>query len=216
MGMCINPKSEAYWGINNIYSSTNAWPIMETTPFFCAKSPILTQNKPPLGVPSSGTWYSVLVTPSNGLTWFNLAHQYITAQLNLASKTYKVPDVLAVVAQAELVLANCGTFSTTYNDTVSSGGIVSELYAQKLAAYLEYYNNGLIGYGTNSTPFATFTYSSTNSNDSTGNTDQTFILMYFVLPVILVIMVVSFVYIGVRLKRVISRKAPDYIGKHNT
>jgi len=159
------------------------------------------------------------MTTSNGITWLDLSHQYIAAKLNLATGSYKVPDVLSAINQTELVLGTCGQYSNgATNTSNTSSGIVTEKYAQKLSAYLLYYNDDLIGHGVNETPFSTFTYSGSVSPQNYDQQPQSSVLLYIVLPVIVIIVVVSLIYIGVRIRRIgqsFARKR-TIIEKYNT
>jgi hypothetical protein len=88
---------------------------------------------------SGKTWYGVLWTPPAGNAYYNLAHQYIAAKLNILAGASSTPAVDAAIAGAE------GWFSTK-----TPGATLTKAQRQQLlawAATLDQYNNGLIGPG---------------------------------------------------------------------
>lgn len=89
---------------------------------------------------SSGhTWYGVFWTPPAGNVYFNLAHQYMAAYMNVLNGASTTPEVDAAMANAE-------TFFTTYTPS-SKFSKAQRTLAMQLASTLDKYNNGLIGPG---------------------------------------------------------------------
>jgi hypothetical protein len=88
---------------------------------------------------SGKTWYEVLWTSPAGNAYYNLAHQYIAAKLNILGGASSTPAVDAAITGAE------GWFSTK-----TPGATLTKAQRQQLlawAATLDQYNNGLIGPG---------------------------------------------------------------------
>nr|WP_279232074.1 hypothetical protein [Thermus albus] len=90
---------------------------------------------------SSGkTYYQVLWTsPSGGNPYYQLAHQYIAAKLNVLKGAYAPPEVLAAIAWAENFF-NTYTPSSNFTKTLSN-------QARSYASLLGQYNEGYIGPG---------------------------------------------------------------------
>jgi hypothetical protein len=102
----------------------NVGPLEEDTPFF-----------------NSGmTWYQVWGTPPAGNKFYNLAHQYMAAKLNVLNGTSSTPAVDAALAGAEALFGSLPAGSTTLSNA-------QKVQATAWAATLDNYNNGLIGPG---------------------------------------------------------------------
>jgi hypothetical protein len=97
-------------------------PLEEDTPFFN----------------SGKTWYEVFWTAPAGNAYYNLAHQYEAAVLNIANGASSTPEVDAAIAEAAEL------FTAAPGDTFSGG---DRSKALKLATLLDGYNNGLTGPG---------------------------------------------------------------------
>ncbi len=88
---------------------------------------------------SSGqTWLKVFQTPPQGNAYYNLAHQYMAAKLNVLNGASATAEVNSALAQAEAI------FSRTTGTTLSKAD--ADL-AKKLAPQLDGYNNGFVGPG---------------------------------------------------------------------
>ena len=89
---------------------------------------------------SSGkTWYQVFWTPPAGNAYYNLAHQFMAARLNVLSGASTTAEVDASLAYAQ-------TFFSTYTPSSKLSSTVRNL-ALKNAGTLDNYNNGAIGPG---------------------------------------------------------------------
>jgi hypothetical protein len=88
---------------------------------------------------SGQTWYQVLWTAPRGNAYYNLAHQFIAAQLNILNGA-------STTAEVDTALAYAKTFFTTHQpgDTLSKADRAKVLAA---ASTLDKYNNGYIGPG---------------------------------------------------------------------
>ncbi len=91
---------------------------------------------------SGQTWHEVFWTPPAGNAYYNLAHQYMAAKLNLLNGADGA-TISKTIAQAEALFASLD--GTTLTKTQTS-------LARKLASTLDSYNNGLIGPGHCSEP----------------------------------------------------------------
>jgi hypothetical protein len=76
----------------------------------------------------------VFWTPPAGNAYYNLAHQYMAAKLNILNGASTTPAATAAIAGAEALFNAQGIGDTTLNK------------AERTAA-LDKYNNGLIGPG---------------------------------------------------------------------
>lgn len=101
----------------------NIGPLQEQTVFFL----------------SGATWHQVFWTAPRGNAYYNLAHQYMAAKLNLLDGASSTPMVDAAISFAE-------TFFSTYTPTASLSNSVRN-HALAQASVLDQYNNGLIGPG---------------------------------------------------------------------
>ncbi|HSL29828.1 MAG TPA: hypothetical protein VK900_11560, partial [Anaerolineales bacterium] len=88
---------------------------------------------------SGGTWYQVFWTPPAGNAYYNLAHQYMAAKLNILNGASTTPAVDAAITFAENFFA-----TKTPTSTLSKAERNAVLAA---ATTLDKYNNGLIGPG---------------------------------------------------------------------
>ena len=86
---------------------------------------------------SNITWYNVFWTNPAGDAYYNLAHQYMAAKLNILNGASTTPAVDAALAYAEKF------FSTNYPTTTK----IKLAEVTKNASILDQYNNGLIGPG---------------------------------------------------------------------
>ena len=83
-------------------------------------------------------WYQVFWTPPAGNAYFNLAHQYMAAKLNVLNGAAKPAAVTNALASAEALFT--GASGTTLSKTAATS-------AKQLAATLDAYNNGVTGPG---------------------------------------------------------------------
>lgn len=88
---------------------------------------------------SEQSYHQVLWTPPQGNAYYNLAHQYIAAELNLLNGAGSTPEVDAAIAWAEAF------FATALPGDKLSKEARNEVLAR--ATLLDNYNNGLIGPG---------------------------------------------------------------------
>jgi hypothetical protein len=116
--------TQGYWKTHSKYAKNKAlkvaWPISEDS-MICGK-----------------TWYNILHTsPKGGDAWTILAHQYIAAQLNVASGASTGTFIDSVIAQSTNMLTN------------NCSGIQSDDRQQALeySLVLDNYNNGFTGPG---------------------------------------------------------------------
>lgn len=89
---------------------------------------------------SGKTWYQVFWTPPAGNAYYNLAHQYMAAKLNVLNGASTTAAVDAALAGANTLLSAQGV-----NDTTLSAA--ERKLALAYASTLDQYNNGLIGPG---------------------------------------------------------------------
>lgn len=92
---------------------------------------------------SGQTWFEVFWTSPQGNAYYNLAHQYMAAQLNLLAGASSTAAVDAAIAAATTLF---GTYTPAQVAALAKN---SALRAQflSLATTLDNYNNGLIGPG---------------------------------------------------------------------
>jgi hypothetical protein len=88
---------------------------------------------------SGKTWYQVFWTPPAGNPYYNLAHQYMAAKLNILNGASSTPAVDAAIAGAEAFFAVKTPSSPLNNATKNQ--------IRAWASTLDQYNNGLIGPG---------------------------------------------------------------------
>jgi hypothetical protein len=89
---------------------------------------------------SSGkTWLGVFQTPPKGNAYFNLAHQYMAARLNVLNGASTTPAVDAALAWATTF------FGANTPSTALSASIKNQVLSN--ASLLDQYNNGLVGPG---------------------------------------------------------------------
>jgi hypothetical protein len=89
---------------------------------------------------SGKTWYQVFWTPPAGNAYYNLAHQYMAAKLNILNGASSTPAVDAAIAGAEALFNAQGVNDTTLSKAERTAALA-------YAATLDNYNNGLIGPG---------------------------------------------------------------------
>jgi hypothetical protein len=102
----------------------NLGSLQEDTPFF----------------KTGQSWYTVFWTPPAGNAFYNLAHQYMAAKLNILNGASSTSAVNAAITGAETLFNAQGV-----NDTTLTAS--ERRTALTLAATLDQYNNGLIGPG---------------------------------------------------------------------
>jgi hypothetical protein len=71
------------------------------------KNHYLTSNHPDStwsSLANYATWYGYMLVPVKGNAWYQLAHQYVAAQLNVLNDAYASPEVLAALTQAQTLL----------------------------------------------------------------------------------------------------------------
>jgi hypothetical protein len=83
------------------------------------------------------TWYDVFWTPPAGNAYYNLAHQYMAAALNVLNGAGTRPQVDNAIAKAEFLFNSQGVGDTTLTAAEKKA-------ANKLASLLDDFNNGLI------------------------------------------------------------------------
>lgn len=88
---------------------------------------------------SGQTWHQVFWTPPAGNPYYNLAHQYMAAKLNLLNGAASTPAVDAAIQQAEVLFGQY-----TPSQTAGLKGQAKNTWTS-LAGTLDRYNNGLIG-----------------------------------------------------------------------
>jgi hypothetical protein len=89
---------------------------------------------------SGKTWYTVFWTSPAGNAYYNLAHQYMAAKLNVLNGASAPPSVIDALAAAETLFNAQGAGDTTLSKSEQKTAIA-------LASTLDKYNNGLIGPG---------------------------------------------------------------------
>ena len=89
---------------------------------------------------SGMTWYQVWQTAPAGNKFYNLAHQYMAAKLNLLNGASSTAEVDAAIAGAEALFSSLAANSTTLTNA-------QKAQATAWATTLDNYNNGLIGPG---------------------------------------------------------------------
>lgn len=124
--------TQGYWKTHSLRGPApydDAWlaigPLGADTPFFL----------------SGKTYYQVLWTPPAGNAYYNLAHQYIAAKLNVLNGASAPAEVTAAIAAAD-------TFFNTYTPAQAAGlkGAARNAVLSN-ASLLDRFNNGLIGPG---------------------------------------------------------------------
>jgi hypothetical protein len=86
---------------------------------------------------SGKTWYQVFWTPPAGNAYYNLAHQYMAAKLNVLNGASATPAVTAAIASAEAF------FATANPSTSLKGATRTNVLAW--ATTLDNFNNGRLG-----------------------------------------------------------------------
>jgi hypothetical protein len=88
---------------------------------------------------SGKTWFQVLWTPPAGNAYYNLAHQYMAAKLNILNGAGTTPEVALAITKAE-------AFFSIKSPAVKLTN-TERANILKWASLLDQYNNGLIGPG---------------------------------------------------------------------
>ncbi len=120
--------TQGYWKTHSSYGPApydEGWAGLESTLFFL----------------SGKTWYQVFWTPPAGNVYYNLAHQYMAAKLNILNGASSTPAVDAAISTAEYLLAN-----TTPAQAAALKASSRALWTST-ASTLDQYNNGYIGPG---------------------------------------------------------------------
>ena len=86
------------------------------------------------------TWINVFRTPPAGNAFYNLAHQYMAAKLNVLNGAGTTTAVATAIASAEALFNSLASGSVTLTSAQTRT-------ARTLASTLDQYNNGLIGPG---------------------------------------------------------------------
>lgn len=105
----------------------NIGPLEEDTAFFL----------------SGMNWYQVFWTPPAGNAYYNLAHQYMAAKLNVLNGADAPAEVTAALASAESLF---NTYTPAQVAALKANNATRKLFIS-LASTLDQYNNGLIGPG---------------------------------------------------------------------
>lgn len=92
---------------------------------------------------SDQTWYEVFWTAPGGNAYYNLAHQYMAAKLNVLNGADAPAEVTAALAQAEELF---GDYTPAQVAALKANNADRKLFIS-LASTLDQYNNGLIGPG---------------------------------------------------------------------
>jgi hypothetical protein len=87
------------------------------------------------------TYYSILMVPVQGNGYFNLAHQYVAATLNMKTATAPQAVMDAYATATTLLMANSTNIAAVKNNKTLNEQFVT------LAGILDAYNNGLTGPG---------------------------------------------------------------------
>jgi hypothetical protein len=92
---------------------------------------------------SGKSWYEVFWTAPAGNPYYNLAHQYMAAKLNIANGASSTPAVDAAILAAESLF---NTYTPAQVAGLKANSSVRKQFVE-LAITLDSYNNGLIGPG---------------------------------------------------------------------
>lgn len=85
---------------------------------------------------SGATWYQVFWTPPKGNSYYNLAHQYMAAELNLLNGASAGADVQAAMTQAEALFNSVtGTKLTTAQAKQATAGQPARQVQQRTAGH---------------------------------------------------------------------------------
>lgn len=123
--------TQGYWKTHSLFGPApydDSWllvgPNGAATPFFF----------------SGMTWYEVFWTAPAGNAFYNLAHQYMAAKLNILNGAATTPAVTSAISAAEGLFGGLPAGSTTLTNAQTRN-------ARNWASTLDQYNNGLIGPG---------------------------------------------------------------------
>lgn len=92
---------------------------------------------------SGQSWYQVFWTPPAGNAYYNLAHQYMAAKLNILNGASVPTEVTAAIAQAEALFAS---YTPAQVAALKANNAVRKQFIG-LASILDRYNNGFTGPG---------------------------------------------------------------------
>lgn len=124
-------RTQGYWKTHSIYGPApydDTWAaIGEDTAFFL----------------SGQSYYEVMWTAPKGNAYYNLAHQYIAAVLNVEAGATAPDEVIDAIAEAELLFA---AWTPAQIGALRGNAALRQDFLE-LAELLDDYNNGLIGPG---------------------------------------------------------------------
>jgi hypothetical protein len=124
-------RTQGYWKTHSIYGPApydDTWAaIGEDTTFFL----------------SGQSYYEVMWTAPKGNAYYNLAHQYIAAVLNIEAGATAPDEVIDAIAEAELLFA---AWTPAQVGALRGNAALRKDFLE-LAELLDDYNNGLIGPG---------------------------------------------------------------------
>lgn len=111
--------TQGYWKTHNVEgrAKTDPWPLSEDTEL-CDQR-----------------WVDILWTPPKGDAWYILAHQYIAAELNVASGASTDAELDAALDDAEALLIQCSIAPEDRDEAIALSGLLDD------------FNNGLVGPG---------------------------------------------------------------------
>jgi len=125
--------TQGYWKTHSAYGpagpADGTWDLLASgpdTPFFL----------------SGQTWYEVFWTSPSGNAYYNLAHQYMAAKLNVLNGADPT-DAASAIASAEALF---GTYTPAQIGALKGNNSLRQQFLS-LAGTLDYYNMGLIGPG---------------------------------------------------------------------
>jgi hypothetical protein len=121
--------TQGYWKTHSQFGPApydDAWlnlgPVQQSTQFYL----------------SGKSWYQVFWTPPQGNAYYQLAHQFMAAELNVLNGASAPAEVTTALASAHALFSSVGGTTLTRAQTTT---------ARQLAAVLDAYNNGLTGPG---------------------------------------------------------------------
>jgi hypothetical protein len=134
--VCTCTLTQGYWKTHNLLfnNGKNADPTWTAS----SSNPPLTNGASTPFFLSGQTWYQVFWTAPKGNAYYQLAHQYMAAKLNMLSGASAPPSVIAAIAYAESFFQNNTPTNwpkSQKNTILNNAGILGS------------YNEGLIGPG---------------------------------------------------------------------
>jgi hypothetical protein len=121
--------TQGYWKTHSQFGPApydddwaNLGPVQQSTQFYL----------------SGKTWYQMFWTPPQGNAYYQLAHQFMAAKLNVLNGASAPAEVTTALASADALFNSVGGTTLTRAQTTT---------ARQLAAVLDAYNNGLTGPG---------------------------------------------------------------------